>query len=641
MTDIIKHECGIALIRLLQPLDYYYKKYGTWQYGLDKLYLLMEKQHNRGQEGAGLVAVKLHATPGNEYIFRERALGSSAISEIFTKVHTSIKQLDNEQLNDMDFVEKSVPFAAELHLGHLRYSTTGKIGISHVHPLLRRNNWSARSLTIAGNFNMTNVDEMFHELLQSGQHPREYADTYVMLEAIGHYLDREVQYQYDRLDKTGLNGEEISHRIEENLDIPSLLERASKNWDGGYALCGLIGCGDSFVLRDPWGIRSAFYYYDDEIAVVASERPVIQTAFKLKKNDVAELKPGEVFIVKRNGTISFSQINEPKKEISPCSFERIYFSRGSDFDIYRERKKLGELLVPKIIESIDDDFDNTVFSFIPNTAEVAYFGMLEGLEKHFNCKRATFLHENRNTLSKEEIDGILSKRVRSEKVAIKDIKLRTFIAEGNSRDDLAAHVYDVTYGALERGKDKLVIIDDSIVRGTTLKQSIIKILDTLDPTKIVIVSSSPQVRYPDYYGIDMSRMSEFIAFKAAIELLKENDLHHIIDRVYQKCLAQRENKKEEMQNYVKEIYEPFTEEQVSKKIAQMLTSEGIKAEVEIVFQRIEDLHRACPNHRGDWYFSGNYPTSGGNRLINNAFINYVEGKESRMYQYKLNFRVNE
>ena len=640
MTDIIKHECGIALIRLLKPLDYYYKKYGTWQYGLDKLYLLMEKQHNRGQEGAGLAAVKLEAAPGSEFIFRERALGSSAIAEIFREVHTSINKLDSKQLNDVDFAKKHVPYAAELLLGHLRYSTNGKAGLSYVHPLLRRNNWASRSLALAGNFNMTNVDEMFEELLQSGQHPRNYADTFAMLESMGHHLDREVQYQYDRLDKTNLSGLEISEQVEKNIDISFLLKRASKIWDGGYALCGLIGCGDSFVLRDPWGIRSAFYYYDDEVAVVASERPVIQTAFNLKKSDVTELKPGEAFIVKQNGDISFSQINEPKKEITPCSFERIYFSRGSDFDIYRERKKLGELLVPKIIDSIDDDFDNSVFSFIPNTAEVAYFGMLEGLEKHFNQKRATLLYEKGDMLSKEEIDVILSKRVRSEKVAIKDIKLRTFIAEGNTRNDLAAHVYDVTYGSLERGKDKLVIIDDSIVRGTTLKQSIIKILDRLDPTKIVIVSSSPQIRYPDCYGIDMSQMSEFIAFRAAIELLQESGLQHIIDSVYQKCSEQKGKKKEEVVNYVKEIYAPFTDEQISDKIAQMLTTDEIKAEIKIVFQSIEDLHKACPENHGDWYFSGNYPTPGGNRLVNNAFINFIENKEGKAHQYKLNFTKN-
>lgn len=638
MTDIIKHECGIAVIRLLKPLDYYYNKYGSWQYGLDKLYLLMEKQHNRGQEGAGLGAVKLEASPGNEFIFRERAQGSGAISEIFGKVHDSFRDFTPQQLQDIDFVKHSVPFAAELFIGHLRYSTTGKSGITYVHPLLRRNNWASRNLALAGNFNMTNVDEMFEQLLSEGQHPRDYADTFVMLETLGHYLDREVQYQYDKIDKTGLSGPEISRLIEEKLDIPFLLKRASKLWDGGYALCGLIGCGDTFTLRDPWGIRSAFYYHDDEVAVVASERPVIQTAFNLKKDDIRELQPGEAFIVKRNGTIMNRQILEPKEKITPCSFERIYFSRGSDYDIYRERKRLGELLVPKIVETIGNDFDNTVFSFIPNTAEVAYFGMLEGLEKRFNQNKAIELLEKRDELTAEEVEKILSKRVRSEKVAIKDIKLRTFIAQGKSRNDLAAHVYDITYGSLKRGKDTLVIIDDSIVRGTTLKQSIIKILDRLDPKKIVIVSSSPQIRYPDCYGIDMSRMSEFIAFKAAINLLEERGMQHIIQDVYEKCVAQsRKKKKEEMVNYVKEIYAPFTEEEISDKIAEMLTDKDIKAEVKIVFQSIEDLHKACPNNTGDWYFSGNYPTPGGNRLVNNAFINYVEGQENRVYQYSLNF----
>ena len=637
MTDIIKHECGIAVIRLLKPLDYYYNKYGTWQYGLDKLYLLMEKQHNRGQEGAGLGAVKLQALPGNEFIFRERALGSDAISEIFSKVHESFQEFTPEQLRDIEFVKKSVPYAAELFIGHLRYSTTGKSGLTYVHPLLRRNNWASRSLALAGNFNMTNVDEMFQQLIEEGQHPRDYADTFVMLESIGHYLDREVQYQYDHLEKSHMNGQQVSHLIEEKLDIPFLLKRASKIWDGGYALCGLVGCGDAFALRDPWGIRSAFYYYDDEVAVVASERPVIQTAFDLKKEEVHELQPGEAIVVKRNGSISLHQIQEKKEKITPCSFERIYFSRGSDYDIYRERKKLGELLVPKIIEAIEDDFDNTVFSFIPNTAEVAYYGMQQGLEDYFNHKKASTILEKGNTLSKEEIDHILSKRVRSEKVAIKDIKLRTFIAQGNTRNDLAAHVYDVTYGSLRRGKDNLVIIDDSIVRGTTLKQSIIKILDRLDPKKIVIVSSSPQIRYPDCYGIDMSRMSEFIAFRAAIALLKERGLQHIIDETYEKSVAQSCKKKEEIVNYVKDIYAPFSDEEISAKIAQMLTSIDIKAEVQIVFQSIEDLHKACPNNKGDWYFSGDYPTPGGNRLVNNAFINYVEGQESLPHQYTLKF----
>lgn len=637
MTDIIKHECGIAVIRLLKPLDYYYNKYGTWQYGLDKMYLLMEKQHNRGQEGAGLGAVKLEASPGNEYIFRERALGSGAISEIFSHVHASFQQFSKEQLSDIEFVKTSVPFAAELFIGHLRYSTTGKSGLSYVHPLLRRNNWASRSLALAGNFNMTNVDEMFHQLLQEGQHPRDYADTFVMLESLGHYLDREVQYQYDHLGKEQMNGQEVSRQIGEKLDIPFLLKRASEIWDGGYALCGLIGCGDAFVLRDPWGIRSAFYYHDDEVAVVASERPVIQTAFNLKKEDVHELNPGEALIVKRNGSINLHQIQEKKKKITPCSFERIYFSRGSDHDIYLERKKLGELLVPKIMDAVNGDFDNTVFSFIPNTAEVAYFGMLQGLEDHFNHKKALTILEKGSSLSKDEIDTILSKRVRSEKVAIKDIKLRTFIAQGNTRNDLAAHVYDVTYGSLRRGVDSLVIIDDSIVRGTTLKQSIIKILDRLNPKKIIIVSSSPQIRYPDCYGIDMSRMSEFIAFKAAIELLKERGMQYVIDETYKKSIAQRHMKKEHIVNHVKDIYAPFTDAEISDKIAQMLTSKDIKAEVKIVFQSIEDLHKACPGHGGDWYFSGDYPTPGGNRLVNNAFINYIEGQENKSHQYSLNF----
>ncbi|MDD2327253.1 MAG: amidophosphoribosyltransferase [bacterium] len=638
MTDIIKHECGIAVIRLLKPLDYYYNKYGTWQYGLDKLYLLMEKQHNRGQEGAGLGAVKLEASPGNEFIFRERALGSSAISEIFTRVHDSFQQFTPEQLGDLKFVKQTVPFAAELFIGHLRYSTTGKNGLTYVHPLLRRNNWASRSLALAGNFNMTNVDEMFQQLIEEGQHPRDYADTFVMLESLGHYLDREVQYQYDHLQRTGLNGHQISRQIEDKLDIPFLLKRASRIWDGGYALCGLIGSGDAFALRDPWGIRSAFYYHDEEVAVVASERPVIQTAFNLKKEQVHELQPGEAYVVKRNGSISLQQIQEPKEKITPCSFERIYFSRGSDYDIYRERKKLGELLVPKIIEAIDDDFDNTVFSFIPNTAEVAYYGMQQGLEDHFNHRKAQIILERGNSLSKEEIDRILSKRVRAEKVAIKDIKLRTFIAQGKTRNDLAAHVYDVTYGSLRRGKDNLVIIDDSIVRGTTLKQSIIKILDRLDPKKIIIVSSSPQIRYPDCYGIDMSRMSEFIAFKAAIALLKERGMQHVIDEVYRKSVAQKYKPKEAIINHVKEIYAPFSDEEISAKIAEMLTSPDIKAEVQIVFQRIEDLHRACPNNSGDWYFSGNYPTPGGNRLVNNAFINYIEGAEHVSQQLTIDFK---
>ncbi len=640
MSDILKHECGIAMIRLLKPLDYYHKKYGTWQYGLDKLYLLMEKQHNRGQEGAGLGAVKLDAAPGNEYIFRERALGSGAITEIFDKVHESYSRFTPEQLEDVEFAKRTIPYAAELFLGHLRYSTSGRTALTYVHPLLRRNNWASRSLALAGNFSMTNTDEMFEQLLSEGQHPRDYADNFVMLESMGHHLDREVQYQYDKIDHNGKSGYEVSNIIEENLDIPFILRHTSHKWDGGYALCGLIGCGDAFAIRDPWGIRSAFYYCDDEVIVVASERPVIQTAFNLTKEQVMELDPGQALVVKKNGKISTHQIHKPKEQISPCSFERVYFSRGSDFDIYRERKMLGELLVPEIVKAIDDDFDNTVFSFIPNTAEVAYFGMLEGLEKRFNHQKAMEIVERQGELTAEETEAILSKRVRSEKVAIKDIKLRTFIAQGKSKEELATHVYDITYGSLRRGKDKLVIIDDSIVRGTTLKKSIIKILDRLDPTKIIIVSSSPQIRYPDCYGIDMSRMSEFIAFKAAIALLNDRGMQHIIKDVYEKCVAQKDKKKEEVVNYVKEIYAPFTDEEISDKIAQMLTGKEIKSEVKIVFQKIEELHKACPNNKGDWYFSGNYPTPGGNRVVNNAFINYIEKDENRTYQYTFNFPKN-
>lgn len=640
MSDILKHECGIAMIRLLKPLDYYHKKYGTWQYGLDKLYLLMEKQHNRGQEGAGLGAVKLDAAPGNEYIFRERALGSGAITEIFDKVHESYSRFTPEQLEDVEFAKRTIPYAAELFLGHLRYSTSGRTALTYVHPLLRRNNWASRSLALAGNFSMTNTDEMFEQLLSEGQHPRDYADNFVMLESMGHHLDREVQYQYDKIEHNGKSGYEVSNIIEENLDIPFILRHTSHKWDGGYALCGLIGCGDAFAIRDPWGIRSAFYYCDDEVMVVASERPVIQTAFNLTKEQVIELDPGQALVVKKNGKISTHQIHKPKEQISPCSFERVYFSRGSDYDIYRERKMLGELLVPEIVKAIDDDFDNTVFSFIPNTAEVAYFGMLEGLEKRFNHQKAMEIVERQGELTAEETEAILSKRVRSEKVAIKDIKLRTFIAQGKSKEELATHVYDITYGSLRRGKDKLVIIDDSIVRGTTLKKSIIKILDRLDPTKIIIVSSSPQIRYPDCYGIDMSRMSEFIAFKAAIALLNDRGMQHIIKDVYEKCVAQKDKKKEEIVNYVKEIYAPFTDEEISDKIAQMLTGKEIKSEVKIVFQKIEELHKACPNNKGDWYFSGNYPTPGGNRVVNNAFINYIEKDENRTYQYTFNFPKN-
>lgn len=632
MTEALKHECGIAMIRLLKPLEYYQEKYGTWRYGLNKLYLLMEKQHNRGQEGAGLAVVKLDAEPGTEFIFRERATGSSAISEIFGNVHNHFGKISHDDLNDPPFAKKNLPFAGELFLGHLRYSTTGKTGLSYVHPFLRRNNWASRSLALAGNFNMTNVDELFNDLVKEGQHPRDHADTFVLLESLGHYLDREVQFQFDKYgkDKT-VKGSELNNLIEGNLDIPFMLRTASKEWDGGFVIGGLIGCGDSFVFRDPWGIRPAFYYMDDEIVVVASERPVIQTTMNLDVSDIKELEAGQAIVVKKDGRVMFPQIAEKKKSFAPCSFERIYFSRGSDSDIYRERKELGKLLLPRILKSINSDLRNTVFSFIPNTAEVAFYGMTQGLEQYMQQVRFKKIREKGGDITDEDLTRILAMKVRTEKVAIKDIKLRTFISEDKGRNDLAAHVYDVTYESIRPYEDNLVVIDDSIVRGTTLQQSIIKMLDRLHPKKIVILSSSPQIRYPDCYGIDMSRMSEFAAFRAAIELLKEKGMQNVIDDVYRKSLAQSNKPKEEIINYVKEIYEPFTEEEISEKIAVMLTPQGTEANVEIVFQSIENLHKACPNNNGDWYFSGNYPTPGGNRMVNRAFINYVEGLDKRSY----------
>lgn len=632
MTEPLKHECGIVMIRLLKPLSYYQEKYGTWQYGLNKLYLLMEKQHNRGQEGAGMAVVKLDSPGGSEFIFRERATGSGAIPEIFSNVHKNYEKVPLNDLNDPVYASKNLPFAGELFLGHLRYSTTGKTGISYVHPFLRRSNWRSRTLALAGNFNMTNVDELFNDLVAQGQHPRDHADTFVLLESLGHYLDREVQYQFDKYGKYGkVKGDELNTLIEENLDIHFLLNKASEKWDGGFTIGGLIGCGDSFVYRDPWGIRPAFYYHDDEIVVAASERPVIQTALNLDVEDVKELNPGQAIIVKKNGRVLFSQIREPK-QINQCSFERIYFSRGSDADIYKERKELGKLLLPQILKAINSDIQNTVFSFIPNTAEVAFFGMSEAFNKYMNDVKLKKISEKSVSITQEELKKILSMRVRTEKIVIKDIKLRTFIAQGNSRNDLAAHVYDITYDSVRPYKDNLVVIDDSIVRGTTLKQSIIKILDRLHPKKIVIVSSSPQIRYPDCYGIDMSRMNEFAAFRAAVELLKDRGMEHIIQDVYDKSLAQKDKPKEEIVNYVKEIYAPFTDDEISAKMAEMLTPAGTKAEIELVFQSIENLHKATPGHTGDWYFSGDYPTPGGNRMVNTAFLNYVEGINKRSYR---------
>lgn len=587
----------------------------------------MEKQHNRGQEGAGMASVKLDMPAGEEYISRERALGNQAINNLFAAVNKAHKEFDKSQITDPAFAKQHLPFAGELYMGHLRYSTTGKDGLSYVHPFLRRNNWKSRNLILAGNFNLTNVDELFAKLVKQGQHPRDYSDTFIMLEQLGHFLDREVQYLYD---KYGEECEDLTNRIETELDIANLLRRAAPDWDGGYAICGLIGHGDSFVVRDPWGIRPAFYYKDEEIVVVASERPVIQTTLNVNVEDVKELLPGQAIITKKDGRVIIEQILEPKN-VEQCSFERIYFSRGSDKDIYEERKKLGELLTHPILETVNYDIDNTVFSFIPNTAEVAFYGMFTGMQNYMIDQKKKLISENKDTLSVDEIMEIINRRPRIEKVALKDIKLRTFIAQDAGRNDLAAHVYDITYNSIVPFKDNLVVIDDSIVRGTTLKQSIIKILDRLNPKKIVIVSSSPQIRYPDCYGIDMSRMSEFIAFKAAIELLKETGKEHIINEVYKKSKAQQGKPKEEIVNYVKEIYEPFTNAQISKKIAEMLTPAGTKAEVEIVFQDIEGLHKACPNNKGDWYFSGNYPTAGGRRVVNNAYINYIEGKDNRSY----------
>lgn len=615
--------CGIAYVRLRKPLKYYYDKYGTWKYGLEKLYLLMEKQHNRGQEGAGLACVKLHSNPGNEYIFRERAEGSSAIDKIFEDVYKNYKDLTDAQWNDPEFAQNNLPFAGEMYLGHLRYSTTGKHGISYVHPFLRRSNWKDRTLVLAGNFNLTNVDEVFANLTRIGQHPRDMGDTILMLETIGHQLDMEVQRKFNKYDAEGKSYEEISALIEDNIDLGEVIRRSENGFDGGYCICGMVGHGDSFIFRDPNGIRPAFYYCDDEIIVAASERPVIQTVMNVKLEDIQELEPGQALIIKKNAEYHLERIR-PAGKIKKCSFERIYFSRGSDKDIYNERKKLGELLTDQIIKSVDGDLYNSVFSFIPNTAEVAFYGMMHGIEQvMIEEKKKAILSGNKFT--DIELNKILSARPRQEKIAIKDIKMRTFIAQDKNRNDMAAHVYDITYGSIHPKTDNLIVIDDSIVRGTTLKQSIIKILNRLEPKKIIIVSSSPQVRYPDCYGIDMSRMGEFIAFKAAISLLKKNGKQSIIDDVYKKSKAQVGKPKEEYVNYVKEIYAQFSDEEISKEIALMLTPSDVTTPVEIIYQSLDNLHVACPNHSGDWYFSGDYPTPGGNRLVTHAFINFYEG----------------
>ena len=632
MSDSIKHECGIAFLRLLKPLEFYKEKYGTAFYGIQKMYLLMEKQHNRGQDGAGFASIKLDVEPGERYISRLRSNESQAIQDVFAQINGRINEqmlAHPEYANDVAAQKANIPYIGELFLGHVRYGTFGKNSIESVHPFLRQNNWMHRNLLLAGNFNMTNVKELFNSLIELGQHPKEMADTVTIMEKIGHFLDEEVTELYQECKEKGLSKREASPVIAEKLDLVKILKRASKNLDGGYAMAGLLGHGDGFVFRDPAGIRPAFYYQDDEIVVVASERPVIQTVFNIDFDKIQELQPGNALIVKKNGTVSEENIITPTVK-KACSFERIYFSRGSDAEIYQERKNLGKLILPAVLESINNDTDNTVFSYIPNTAETSFYGMIEAAQDFLNQRKNNFILENRATLTKESLQELLSVKIRTEKVAIKDAKLRTFITEDASRDDLVAHVYDVTYGVI-KPTDNLVIIDDSIVRGTTLKMSIIKMMDRLKPKSIIIVSSAPQIRYPDCYGIDMAKLEGLIAFKAALELLKERNLYHIVDEVYAKCKAQEFFKDDKVENSVTAIYAPFEPQEVSDKIAQMLTSVDVKAEVKIIFQTVENLHIACPKNLGDWYFTGDYPTSGGNRVVNRAFMNFYEGKDTRAY----------
>ena len=633
MTDEVKHKCGIALIRLLKPLEYYQLKYGTWRFGLEKLYLLMEKQRNRGQDGAGVVSLKLDTPPGRKYFSRQRESGDSAINEIFRKVYAKYEEAEAkhaEAFNDPHWAKSHLPFVAETYLGHLRYGTFGSNNTSNLHPVMRQNNWRTRNLVMAGNFNLTNVDELFNILVSLGQYPKEYSDTVTMLEKVGHFLDNENQRLFDTYKAEGYSNTDITDRIGENLDVAKILGGASKRWDGGYTVAGMMGHGDVFAMRDPWGIRPAFYYHDEEVVIVTSERPAIQTAMHVDFDQVKELPAGHALVVKKSGAFSIARIREPEEKKS-CSFERIYFSRGSDREIYRERKRLGELLVPDILKAIDYDVENTVFSFIPNTAESAFYGMVKGVEDYMVQDKWMKLKAFNGNCNQEEVLEIMTQRARIEKVAIKDMKLRTFIAQDKGRIDMVSHVYDITYGTIRRGVDNLVVIDDSIVRGTTLKQSIIKILDRLGPKRIVVVSSSPQIRYPDCYGIDMARLGDFTAFKAAIELLREHDMEHVINEVFKKCDMQKDLPKEEFVNYVKDIYKPFTPEQVSKKIAEMLTDPDVKAEVKIVYQGIDNLHKAVPDDLGDWYFTGDYPTPGGNKVASTAFLNYIHGVNTRAY----------
>ena len=625
----LKHECGVAMIRLLKPLEYYQEKYGTWMYGLNKLYLMMEKQHNRGQEGAGLACVKLDYRPGHEYMFRERAEGKDAITKIFGTVQKNYIDLSHDELSDASFAKHSLPFAGELYMGHLRYSTTGKSGLSYVHPFLRRNNWQAKNLCLCGNFNMTNIEGIFDKLKAQGQCPRIYSDSYIMLEYMGHRLDREVERNFVDAKAKGLEGTDITDYINDNVLMSNVLKTTMDDFDGGYVVCGLTGSGEMFSLRDPWGIRPAFYYKNDEIVALASERPVLQTTFDLEVEDIKELQPGYAMFVKRNGEFSVEKVLDQRGD-SACSFERIYFSRGSDRDIYDERKLLGEQLREPVLKAIDSDVQHTVFSFIPNTAEVAFYGLLRGFKKYYNEQKVKKIQALGHILTEQELHDILDNYVRSEKVAWKDIKLRTFITEGNSRNDLASHVYDVSYECIEPHVDNLVVIDDSIVRGTTLKESILRMLDRLHPRKIVIVSSAPQIRYPDYYGIDMPRLEEFCVFRATMELLKERNLLNVLDEVYRACKTELQKPAEQMTNCVRAIYKPFTIEEINAKIVEMLRPEGMTTPVELVYQSIDGLHTAIPNHKGDWYFTGKYPTPGGTRLCNQAFVNYIE----KVYQSK-------
>ncbi|NJX13899.1 amidophosphoribosyltransferase [Tamlana crocina] len=632
MSDAIKHECGIAMIRLLKPLEYYKEKYGSAFYGVNKMYLMMEKQHNRGQDGAGFASIKLDTKPGERYISRVRSIAQQPIQDIFAQINDRInKEFENhpEYKDDVAAQKKNIPYIGEVLLGHVRYGTFGKNSVESVHPFLRQNNWMHRNLIMAGNFNMTNVKELFSNLIELGQHPKEYTDTITIMEKIGHFLDDAVSKIYKDLKKEGYNKRQASPLIAERLKVAKILKRAAKNWDGGYAMAGLIGHGDSFVLRDPAGIRPAYYYKDDEVVVIASERPVIQTVFNVKFEDIKELEPGQAIITKKSGEVRLKQILQPLEKKS-CSFERIYFSRGSDAEIYHERKMLGKLVMPKVLETINYDTKNTVFSYIPNTAETSFFGMIETAEAFINKTKTAKILNGQRSLSSEKVTEILSERTRIEKIAIKDVKLRTFITEDSSRDDLVAHVYDITYGVI-KPNDNLVIIDDSIVRGTTLKKSILKMLDRLNPKKIIVVSSAPQIRYPDCYGIDMARLEDLIAFRAALELLKEAGKYDVVKDVYHKCIEQTDLDDKHVQNFVKEIYDPFTDEQISDKISELLSDTSINAEVKIIFQSVENLHKACPEHLGDWYFTGDYPTVGGNRVVNRAFINFYEGNKERAY----------